>query len=120
MHIQHLISIGLATMVTVATIYFWIDRFKGTNPAIQEAFVDMDSAKLQALDKILQMDDEVIPTDNQAVDAHMTLLRYISGNLPKGIRFIEDFGKRFYGDNLKLRDNLDARNLMKNYRSPLQ
>ena len=49
MHIQHLISIGLVTMVTVATIYFWIDRLKGTNPAIQEAFIDMNLAKLQWL-----------------------------------------------------------------------
>lgn len=119
MRAEQLISIGLATMVTVATLYFWYDRWKGTNPVIHEAFADMDKAKLDALDTILNT-KPVVPTDDDAVKAHMTLLRYISGNLPNGIKFVMDFGQRFYGDNLPLRPNLETRNLMDNYRSPLQ
>lgn len=119
MRLEQLISIGLATMVTVATVYFWYDRWKGTNTTIQEAFVDMDKAKSDALDTIINTKPNV-PTDDEAIKAHMTLLRYISGNLPNGIKFVMDFGQRFYGDNLPLRPNLETRNLMDNYRSPLQ
>jgi len=119
MRVEQLISIGLATMVTVATVYFWYDRWKSTDTTIQEAFVDMNKAKSDALDTIINSKPNV-PTDDEAIKAHMTLLRYISGNLPKGIKFVMDFGQRFYGDNLPLRPNLETRNLMDNYRSPLQ
>jgi hypothetical protein len=116
MRVERLISIGLATMVTVATLYFWYDRWKGTNA---EAFIDMNQARAEAADLIFNT-KPIIPTDIEAVEAHKTLLRYVGGNLPNGIRIIKDLGQRFYGDNLPLRKNLETRNLMDNYRSPLQ
>ena len=60
MRVEQLISIGLATMVTVATVYFWYDRWKGTNSVVQEAFVDMDKAKSDALDTIINNTQEDI------------------------------------------------------------
>jgi len=116
MRVEQLISIGLATMVTVATLYFWYDRWKGTS---MEGFADMNKARIDAADLLFNT-KPVIPTDDEAIEAHKTILRYIGGNLPNGIKIIKDFGTRFYGDNLPLRQNVETRNLMDNYRSPLQ
>lgn len=119
MNPSQLISIALFTVALVLTIYGWMDRLKSTNPTINEAFEnqvmldDSTIAKLQAA-------NEPVPTDKDAVTAHQTLLRYIRNDFSKGIRFAEDFGKRFYGDNLTFRKDLDTRTLMDNYRSPLQ
>jgi hypothetical protein len=117
MRIEQLLSIGLATMVTVATIYFWYDRWRGTTKEVKEAFADSPNDMALAT---LVSGPSTVPSDDEAVNAHMVLLRYISGNLPNGIKFIKDFGKRFYGDDLPLRQNLETRNLVDNYRSPLQ
>jgi hypothetical protein len=116
MRILQLLSIGLATMVTVATLYIWYDRWKDTNTEIREAFA---SPSMTAAE-MLTSEKKTVPSDSEAVEAHRLLLQYISGNLPKGLQFVKDFGTRFYGDNLPLRQGLDTRNLLDNYRSPIQ
>jgi hypothetical protein len=114
-----LISIALFTVAVVLTAYGWMDRLKSTNPKINEAFdnqVMLDDASIAKLQKA----NEPVPTDAEAVTAHQTLLRYMRNDFTKGIRFAQDFGTRFYGDNLPFRKDLDTRTLMDNYRSPLQ
>jgi len=109
--------IGLFTAAIVFTVYGWMDRLRGSNAAINEAFEPMlsvnDAAKLANA-------TEGEPTDLDAVKAHQTLLRYSQNDFGKGVKFIMDIGKRFYGDNLKLRDDLEVRTLMNGYRNPLQ
>jgi hypothetical protein len=118
MRTQDLVSIGLFTMAAVITIYAWSDRIAGRNAAINEAFeVKMNPETQSAMADMLVTS---APTDDEAVTAHKTLLRYIQADWKKGILFVMDFGKRFYGNNLSLRDDLDSRHLMDNYRSPLQ
>lgn len=111
MKLSQLLSIGLFTIVTVFTVYAWSDRLKGTSAVIRESFTDIDISKLQ---------QEPVPTDADAVQAHQTLLRYIRNDFNKGIKFVMDFGKRFFGENMTLRSDLDTRRLMDNYSSPLQ
>lgn len=114
-----LISIGLFTVATVFTLYVLIDRVKKGNPAVNEAFEGgamLDDATIAKLQKA----NEPVPTDAEAVTAHQTLLRYMRNDFSKGIRFAQDLGQKFFGDNIPFRQDLDTRKLMDNYRSPLQ
>jgi hypothetical protein len=112
-----LIMIGLFTMAVVLTVYGWMDRLKGTNPVINEAFaVQINEADIAKLSQA----NEPVPTDMDAVKAHQTLLRYARNDFSKGIKFVMDIGKRFFGDKMTLRPDLDVRRLMENYSNPLQ
>jgi hypothetical protein len=111
--------VGIAGLVfaTVITVYFWVDRWYGIRSPISEAFENqLSQGELNQLAAQLA----TAPTDDDAIKAHQTLLRYISNDFNKGIKFVIDFGERFYGDNLPLRSDLDTRKLMDNYRNPLQ
>lgn len=120
MDTKQLLSIAIFTFLCVLTIYAWIDRFRGTNAAINEAFEnEKDVLNDETINKLIKA-NEPVPTDQEAVAAHQTLLRYIRNDFTKGIKFVMDFGQRFYGDNLPLRSDLDVRRLMDNYSSPLQ
>jgi len=112
-----LIMIALFTGAIVITVYGWMDRLRGSNAAINEAFDTLitteDVAKISGA-------MEPPPTDLEAVKAHQTLLKYIKNDFNKGVKFVMDFGKRFYGDNLKMRADLDVSKLMDKYTNPLQ
>jgi hypothetical protein len=115
--IKTLVGIAGFVFVTVITLMFWIDRWGGQRSPISEAFEnEISQAELNRIQAQLAS----APTDDEAVRAHQTLLRYIGNDFGKGIKFVIDFGERFYGDNLPLRTDLDTRKLMDNYRNPLQ
>jgi hypothetical protein len=112
-----LVGIVGFVFVSALTLFFWIDRWRGVESPVSEAFADtITQGELNRLAANLSS----MPTDDDAIQAHQTLLRYISNDFNKGIKFVLDFGQRFYGDNLPLRQDLDTRTLMDNYRSPLQ
>ena len=114
---SQLISIALFTMAVVLTVYAWSDRLRRSNAILNEAFdIQINDADIARLQKA----NEPVPTDAEAVKAHQTLLRYIRNDFHKGIKFVTDLGKRFFGDQVPLRDDLDVRKLMDNYSSPLQ
>lgn len=116
MNSVQLISIGLATFVAVLTLYGWMDRLGGTNAKINEGFMDVtDEAVIEHLKKV----NEQIPTPEEAVKAHRTLLLFIQSDFGRGIKFVDDFGRRFFGDDLPLRKDLDTRTLLTNYVNPL-
>lgn len=111
-----LIGIAGLVFVSVITLYFWIDRWHGFKSPLSEAFENqLSTAELNQIAARLA----AAPTDDDAVKAHQTLLQYIGNDFNKGIKFVIDFGERFYGNNLPLRSDLDTRKLMDNYRNPL-
>jgi len=117
MYTSQLISIALFTVATVFTVYLWIDRWTGTNKKVNEAFINLsDDPTVQALTQA----NEPIPADGDADKAYQTLLRYIRNDYGKGLRFVLDFGNRFFGDKVLVRQDLDVRRLLDNYVSPLQ
>lgn len=116
MKIEQLISIALFTIATVFSVYFLIDKVKTAN-VNKEGF---ENPKLDNAIRELMKENEPVPTDTDAVAAHQTLLRYMKNDFSKGIRFAQDFGRRFFGENVPFRQDLDTRTLMDNYRSPLQ
>ena len=121
MKTAHLMSIAVFTIATVLTLYAWMERLRGTNSKLNEAFanpVAITATDLQRLQKATA--SASTPTDAEAIQAHQTLLRYIRDDFTKGIKFVMDFGTRFFGEGLPIRDDLDVRRLMDNYSSPLQ
>jgi hypothetical protein len=122
MNITQLISIGLATFIAVITIYGWMDRIQGTNAKINEGFTSTSTTDALASDDVLErlkQVNEQIPTPDEAVKAHRALLLFIQSDFGRGIKFVDDFGRRFFGDNMKLRNDLDTRTLMDTYVNPL-
>ena len=118
MHVSQILSIALFTIAGTLTVYVWLDRMRGTNSKVTEAFEDtpqMDAATLAKLKTTMNAN----PTDEDAINAHQTLLRYMKNDFGKGIKFVMDFGKRFFEDPT-IRKDLDVRTLMNNYSSPLQ
>jgi len=112
-----LIGVAFLVFITVISIYFWTDRWFGFSSPISEAFENqLSQAELNQIAARFAS----APTDDDAIKAHQTLLNYIGNDFNKGIKFVIDFGERFYGDNLPLRSDLDTRKLMDNYRNPLQ
>lgn len=74
-------------------------------------------------DKVVEMiakNNEPVPTDLEAVEAHQTLLRYIRNDFSKGSKFVIDLRNRFFGPDVDMRKDLDIRTLLDNYQSPLQ
>jgi len=117
MHISQILSLSLFTIALTLTIYMWLDRLRGTNPKINEAFTDakLDDATIAKINNAINAN----PTDEEAVKAHQTLLIYMKNDVKKGIKFVMDFGKRFF-ENPTIRKDLDMKTLMNNYSSPLQ
>lgn len=117
MKFAQLIAISIFTILSVWTVYFWIDRWQGMRSPLHEAFeTDVNQ---QILQQIIDA-NEPVPTDEEAVAAHQTLLRYIRNDFNKGIKFILDFRDRFFGINAPIRADLNIRTLMDDYNSPLQ
>lgn len=112
-----LIGIAFLVFITIISLYFWADRWFGYSTPLSEAFENQLSQGELAQ---IAAQFASAPTDEDALKAHQTLLRYIGNDFNKGIKFVIDFGQRFYGDNLPLRADLDTRTLMDNYRNPLQ
>ena len=118
MHLSQILSVALFTVAVTFTVYVWIDRLRGTNRSVSEAFEDLpkiDDATLAKLKTAINTN----PTDSDAVNAHKTLLQYMKNDFKKGIVFVSDFGQRFF-ENPTIRKDLDVQTLMNNYRSPLQ
>lgn len=119
-------SLGFFVFTLTITVYYWMDAFsyrrnsrKGRNNA-EEGFANEEQNIVsdKTINNIIQS-NEPVPTDADAIQAHQTLLRYIRNDFSRGIRFVDDLGKRFYGDKIPLRPDLDVRKLMDNYQSPL-
>lgn len=112
-----LVGIAGLVFVTVLTVYFWHDRWYGVKSPVSEAFeTQLSQAELNQIAARFA----AAPSDQDAVKAHQTLLQYIGNDFNKGIKFVLDFGDRFFGDDVPLRSDLDTKRLMDNYRSPLQ
>jgi len=115
MKLVELVSIGLFTMACVLSVYYWLDKMRGTKTT--EGF-ETNVLSDKTIQSLIQA-NEPVPTDADANAAYQTLLRYIRNDFSKGIKFVRDFGNRFFGDNTPLRADLDVRTLMDNYSSPL-
>lgn len=121
-----LVSLGIFVFTLTITVYSWMDvisyRRNKRNQSAEatEGFANEGPNIIsdKAINNIIKS-NEPVPTDADAVQAHQTLLRYVRNDFSRGIRFVDDLGKRFYGNKIPLRPDLDVRKLMDNYQSPL-
>jgi hypothetical protein len=121
MDIKTLISIGVFTSLFLLTVLFWRDYLRSARS--KEGFSPMNMNSTVLSDKVIELiakNNEPVPTDQDAVEAHQTLLRYIRNDFPKGVKFIMDLRDRFFGPTVEIRRDLDIRTLLDNYQSPLQ
>jgi hypothetical protein len=119
MELKTLLSIGLFTTLFLLTLLFWRDYLR--SPKSQEGFMNMNNTVLS--DKIVEMiakNNEPVPTDQDAIEAHQTLLRYIRNDYGKGVKFLFDLQDRFFEGSPQIRRDLDIRTLLDNYQNPLQ
>ncbi len=117
MKASSLISISLFVITATITLYCWMDAYSYGRK--REGFVSSEGVISDKTINNIIKNNEPVPTDADAIQAHQTLLRYIRNDFSHGIRFVDDFGKRFFGDKMPLRPDLDVRKLMDNYQSPL-
>ena len=124
MDTKTLVSIGIFVFVLVLTVRIWAEYLgsKRVREGFQSGSEQSGGEDIlsDAMLKTISNKNEVIPTDQEATEAHEKLLRYIQHDFRKGVKFVMDFGDRFYGENLPLREDLDVRRLLDNYQSPLQ
>jgi len=119
MHASKLISIGVFTAAVVLTIYAWMDRIRYSSRYMTEAFENpSDPLTVPVSTPLAEIPEN--PTDDQAIAAHKTLLRYTSQNLEKGIRFMMAIGKTFFEPPVAIRTDINPATLANNYVNPLQ
>jgi len=121
MHATQLISIGLFTGAVILTLYAWNDRIRYSSrySKATESFQNPPNP-LSVPPLVLAPMVSENPTDQDAINAHKTLLIYTSQNVAKGLRFIKSIGKNFFVEPITLRTDIDPASLMNNYVSPLQ
>ena len=61
-----------------------------------------------------------VPTENDAVNAYMTLMKYIKHDFKNGVKFVLDFGRTFFGKDVKISADFNLNNLSSNYKNPLE
>jgi hypothetical protein len=123
MDIKTLISIGICTVLTVLTILFWREYLQSSRS--KEGFTSAsnmmtNSALSDQVIKMIAANNEPVPTKEEAVAAHQTLLRFIRDDYSQGIKLVMDFRDRFMEPGSSIRTDLDVRRLLDNYQSPLQ
>jgi hypothetical protein len=116
MDLKTLISIALFTLVATFTVLSWSEYLRSKR--VKEGFVSSSDAMSDQIIAMMTKQNEPVPTDQDAMEAHQTLLRYIRNDYGKGIKIVRDFGSRFFGD-VPIRADLDVRTLMDDYRNPL-
>jgi len=116
--VSQMLLISVTTIWVVWVLYYWMDRWSGVRnegfanpgpPLLSQA----DLAKLNAVNK-------PTPTAEDAEQAYKTLLYFIQEDYARGVKYVMDFGDRFFGAGTPIRGDLDVRKLMENYSSPLQ
>ena len=63
--------------------------------------------------------NEGVPSDSDAAQSYRTVLLYMKGNTLKGLKIINDFNTRVYGQSLAVPDTYDPRNLLDGFINPI-
>lgn len=120
MNAKQLLSIALFTFVLALSVFSW--REHATSQRRYEGFADGKEADIMSPEviKAIKMANEPTISPKEADAAYQTLLRFIRNDYNTGRKFVTDFGIRFFGEDVPIRDDLDVPALMENYHSPLQ
>jgi hypothetical protein len=96
-----LIGISIFTILSVWTIYTWMDRWQVVST---EGFTP-DIDKLMAA-------SSGTPKNQDIIIAYQTILKYIKSDFSKGIFVVNDFKSRFFPPNTPFKDDFDPAHIM--------
>jgi hypothetical protein len=101
MKLETLVGISIATMITVWTVYSWMDRWQAVSA---EGFApNVDAILAATSDK---------PNKQDIIIAYQTILKYIKSDFSKGIFLVNDFRSRFYPPTTPFKDGFDPARIM--------
>jgi len=106
MKIGTLIGISIFTILSVWTVYSWMDRWEAVVAPVKptEGFnSNMDSLMAATTSK---------PTNKDIIAAYQTVLKYIKSDFSKGIIVVNDFRNRFFPSNTPFKDKFDPAKIM--------
>ena len=117
MKFGHSVFVFLATLAAVWTVYGAIDRWNSIGTTTPKESFANPSFNMETAMKSMQLQK---PTDEDAIQAHKTLLRYTQQNYNKGVAIVINIAHQFYGPGLMVRKDLDPDTLLTNYKNPLE
>jgi hypothetical protein len=115
MKVSELLGFLLFTITIVLSYHFWASRWYAAAPRRTEGFDNLNTY----VNKLAAANTQ-IPTPEEAAVAYKTVLMFISNDFNKGIKLVADFGEKFFGKDLPLRNDLDPRRILDNYSNPLE
>jgi hypothetical protein len=106
MKIGTLIGISIFTILSVWTVYSWMDRWEAVVAPVKqtEGFdPSIDALVAATSDK---------PNNKDVTLAYQTVLKYIKSDFSKGIVVVNDFRNRFFPSNTPFKDTFDPSKIM--------
>ena len=99
MRIETLIGISIFTILSVWTVYSWMDRWEAVSITKTEGFAPNIDALIAATSNK--------PNNKDILLAYQTILKYIKSDFSKGLVIVNDFRDKFFPPNTPLKDGLD-------------
>jgi hypothetical protein len=101
MKAETLVGISIFTILTVWTIYSWMDRWTAVSTIMdtREGFTPDINALIAASSSTPKKEDIII--------AYQSVLNYIKADFSKGILIVKDFQNRFFPPGIPLKDGFD-------------
>ena len=106
MKIETLVGISIFTILSVWTVYSWMDRWEAVVAPVKqtEGFdPSIDTLVAATSDK---------PNNKDVTLAYQTVLKYIKSDFSKGIVVVNDFRNRFFPSNTPFKDTFDPAKIM--------
>jgi hypothetical protein len=94
----------------------WTTAEGFASPTPDMPITDIPADKLQSLRDAANP----TPSDDDAIQAHKTLLKYIQNDYKKGVYFVLNIANQFFGPGLMIRKDMDPSTILANYVNPLQ
>ena len=99
MHTETLIGISFFTILSVWTVYSWMDRWEAVSVTKMEGFApNIDALIAASSDK---------PNNKDILLAYQTILKYIKSDFSKGLVIVNDFRDKFFPSNTPFKDGFD-------------
>jgi len=101
MKTETLIGISIFTILSVWTVYSWMDRWQTVHT---EGFTP-------DIDKLIAATSDS-PKNQDIILAYQTILKYIKSDFSKGLVIVNDFKSRFFSPSTDFKDGFDPAHIM--------
>jgi len=101
MKTETLVGISIFTILSVWTVYSWMDRWQMVST---EGFAP-------DIDKLIAATSDT-PKNQDIILAYQTILKYIKSDFSKGLVIVNDFKSRFFPPNTPFKDDFNPDHIM--------